>query len=142
VGDPAAKNKLIVSPFSDANIRNMPVPNYFAPKPKPIKLSEVTGGMNASEIRFEIQRGARFIVFQYVISAVVITVRRNSKIQFIKAGENPTVKSLPYTGLTLLCGWWGFPWGFIYTPQAIYKNLRGGTDITPSIQAKLDTTNS
>ena len=23
-------------------------------------------------------------------------------------------------------GWWGFPWGLIFTPQALYRNLCGG----------------
>jgi hypothetical protein len=120
----------------------MPVPNYFAPKPKSVSISDLTGGMNPSEIRFEIERGARFIVYQYVVSLVVVTLRRNSKIQFIKSGENPALKSLPYTGLSLILGWWGIPWGFIYTPQVLYKNLRGGVDVTESIKSKLNTTSS
>lgn len=26
--------------------------------------------------------------------------------------------------ISLLFGWWGLPWGFIRTPQALFKNLR------------------
>jgi hypothetical protein len=116
----------------------MPAPNYFAPKKAPPTLSDLTGGMNPSEVRFEIERGARFVIFQYTISLVVVTFRRNSKVVFIKPGESPASKSLAYTTMTLLLGWWGIPWGFIYTPQVLYKNLRGGTDVTPAIRARLD----
>jgi hypothetical protein len=33
---------------------------------------------------------------------------------------------LPYSFGTLLLGWWGIPWGPIYTVQAIFRNFRGG----------------
>jgi hypothetical protein len=26
--------------------------------------------------------------------------------------------------LTALAGWWGFPWGLIRTPMALYRNMR------------------
>ena len=35
--------------------------------------------------------------------------------------------------ISLVFGWWGFPWGFIYTPMALYTNLKGGKDITKDI---------
>jgi hypothetical protein len=43
---------------------------------------------------------------------------------------------LPYSFGTLLLGWWGIPWGPVFTVQAIARNLRGGVvqyrKITPS----------
>ncbi len=33
---------------------------------------------------------------------------------------------LPYSLLSLLFGWWGIPWGPIYTVQSIIQNFRGG----------------
>ena len=90
-------------------------------------------GMSASEIAFEIQRGGRFVIYQYCFSVIVMTFRRNSAIQFIRAGESATAKGLPFTLLSLFFGWWGIPWGFIYTPQVIYKNLKGGVDVTQAI---------
>jgi hypothetical protein len=83
----------------------MPVPNYFAPKKAPLTLSDLTGGMNPSEVRFEIERGARFVIFQYTVSIVVMTFRRNSKVLFIKPGESPISKGLPYTAMSLFLGW-------------------------------------
>lgn len=89
--------------------------------------------MSPQELEFEIQRGGRFVVYQYCISLLVVTFRRNSPVKFLRAGENATVQGLPFTLLTLVLGWWGIPWGLIYTPQIIYKNLNGGTDITAAV---------
>ena len=97
-------------------------------------------GMTLHEIEFEINRGAKFVVFQYCVSVVVITFRRSTSVQLIKAGESAASKSLPWTILTLLLGWWGIPWGFIYTPMVLYKNLNGGTDVTSSVLANLQRT--
>ena len=89
--------------------------------------------MTPDQIRFEVNRGARFVVYQYCVSLLIVTLRRNSAVQFIKADESAAAKSLPYTALTFLLGWWGIPWGFIYTPQVLYRNLKGGIDVTSSV---------
>jgi hypothetical protein len=115
----------------------MPLPNYFASKPKPVSLSEITGGLSSDRILFEIEQGAKFVVYQYVMSALVITLRRNSKIYYLRPGESLVAKGLPYIIITALIGWWGVPFGLLYTPVAVYRNLRGGTDITPSVLSKL-----
>jgi hypothetical protein len=45
---------------------------------------------------------------------------------------------LPYSLGTLLLGWWGIPWGPVFTVQAIARNFRGGVlqhrEITPVAQ--------
>jgi hypothetical protein len=89
--------------------------------------------ISPQELAFEIQRGGRFVVYQYCVSLLLVTFRRNSPVRFIRAGENATVKGLPFTFLTLVFGWWGIPWGFIYTPMVLYKNLKGGTDVTAGV---------
>jgi hypothetical protein len=38
----------------------------------------------------------------------------------------------------LVAGWWGIPWGPIYTIQSVYKNSKGGIDITPSVVETLN----
>jgi hypothetical protein len=48
-----------------------------------------------------------------------------------------------YTLTSLLFGWWGFPWGLIYTPQAIYRNLCGGyretiAELIPKVDAEVE----
>jgi hypothetical protein len=102
--------------------------------------SKATAGMSPNEIVFEINRGGRFVVFQYCFSILIMTFKRTAPVQFIKAGESAVVKGLPYTALSTVFGWWGIPWGFIYTPQVIYKNLKGGVDITPLVLARLQPT--
>jgi hypothetical protein len=37
---------------------------------------------------------------------------------------------LPYSFATCLVGWWGIPWGPIYTVQAIYRNCQGGVVVS------------
>lgn len=115
----------------------MPLTNYIRPAPEYTKLEKITGGMSSPEILFEIERGGRFVVYQYVISVVFVTFRRNSPIRFVRSGESAVMKGMPFTVLTFLLGWWGFPWGLIRTPQTLFKNLSGGEDITPYIRPLL-----
>ena len=90
-------------------------------------------GMKHGELDFEIQRGAKFVLFQYCISVIVLTFRRPSDIYFLRQDENPVVKGLPFTLLSLVAGWWGIPWGPIYTIQSIYNNSCGGKDVTQAV---------
>lgn len=90
-------------------------------------------GMRGDEVDFEIQRGARFVFYQYCISIVVLTFRRASDICFLRQGESTVTKGLPFTLLSLVAGWWGIPWGPIYTVQSVYNNSRGGKDVTESV---------
>jgi hypothetical protein len=93
-------------------------------------------GMTPEQVRFEVQRGARFVLFQYCISALVVTFRRPSDVYLIRAEENAAVKGLPFTLLTLLLGWWGIPWGPIYSVQSLITNLGGGKNVTAEIMAR------
>jgi len=90
-------------------------------------------GMKSGELEFEIQRGGKFILFQYCISIVVLTFRRPSAIYFLRQGESAVTKGLPFTLLSLVAGWWGIPWGPIYTIQSVYNNSRGGKDVTQAV---------
>jgi hypothetical protein len=94
-------------------------------------------GMKHGELDFEIQRGAKFVLYQYCISIVILTFRRPSDIYFLRQGENALAKGLPFTLLSLVAGWWGIPWGPIYTIQSIYNNSRGGKDVTQSVLTSL-----
>jgi hypothetical protein len=35
--------------------------------------------------------------------------------------------------LSFVLGWWGIPFGLIYTVQSIYRNLSGGIDHTAAV---------
>jgi hypothetical protein len=90
-------------------------------------------GMSDEQINHEIQRGGRFVVYSYCISVILMTFQRSSPVYFIRSDENALTKGLPYTLLSLLAGWWGVPWGPIYTIGAVITNCRGGKDITEEI---------
>jgi len=90
-------------------------------------------GISPAELNFELQRGGKFVIYYYCISALVVSFRRGSQIYFIKAGESSVSKGLPWTLLSLLLGWWGIPWGPIWTIQSMAVNFRGGKDVTASI---------
>ncbi|MDR0230502.1 MAG: hypothetical protein LBI82_00075 [Dysgonamonadaceae bacterium] len=62
-----------------------------------------------------------------------MTFRRGSDIHFVRAGESTIKHSIGYTFLTFFFGWWGFPWGPIYTIGSIFTNLTGGKDVTQEI---------
>lgn len=92
-------------------------------------------GMSNDDVARELDRGGKFVVFQYTISVVVMTFKRTSSVRFVKAGEGTFLASLPYSMLTMLFGWWGFPWGPIYSVMSIFTNLSGGKDVTGDVLA-------
>jgi hypothetical protein len=94
-------------------------------------------GITLEQVRFEVNQGARFVLFQYCISILILTFRRPSDIYFIRAGEGTAAKGLPYTLLSLVAGWWGFPWGPIYTIGSLITNIGGGKDVTQEVLASL-----
>lgn len=77
--------------------------------------------------------GARFVIYQYCISIVFMTFRQSSDIHFIRPGESAIRKGMGYTILSAVVGWWGIPWGPVYTIGALYKNLRGGMNVTNEV---------
>jgi hypothetical protein len=94
-------------------------------------------GLNDTEINFELQRGAKFVLYQYCISLLVVTFKRSSDIYFVRQGESRMVKGLPWIALSALLGWWGIPWGPIYTVQSLITDFRGGKDVTTELMANL-----
>lgn len=94
-------------------------------------------GMSTDQLRFEIERGAKLVLFQYCVSVVVMSFRRSSDIYFIPAGESSLSKGTPWILLTLVGGWWGIPWGPIFTIQSLVTNFKGGKDVTAEISSRL-----
>jgi len=90
-------------------------------------------GMSPENIRDEVNRGGRLVIYTYCVSILVMTFKRPTDIRLIKAGHNPAANGLPYVFVSLLFGWWGFPWGPIYTIECIYRNLCGGIDVTGDV---------
>jgi hypothetical protein len=90
-------------------------------------------GYSNQELTALLNQGGRFVVYKYCVSIVVMTFRRGSDIYFIPPHENAILKGLPYTLLSLVLGWWGIPWGPIYTIGSLYTNLTGGKDIIDEV---------
>jgi hypothetical protein len=44
-------------------------------------------GLSNEQIESELSRGAKFVVFEYTISILVMTFKRSSDVHFLKAGE-------------------------------------------------------
>ena len=93
-------------------------------------------GHSTESLLDAIDRGGRFVIYSYNFSLVVMSFKRPSNIYFIRPGENRLVKGLPFTLISLLFGWWGIPWGVIYTIQSLHQNLTGGRDVTKEILAR------
>lgn len=73
----------------------------------------------------QITTTTKVVRFQACLSFIFFTTRSPSRF-FIKGQDSILLAGLAYTFVTLLLGWWGIPWGPIYTVQTIYRNLRGG----------------
>jgi len=93
--------------------------------------------MSAQQLSAEIARGAKIVVFEYCFSIVVMTFKRPSDPFLVRPGQGTFGMSLPYTLISLCFGWWGFPWGLIYTPMALFTNLGGGRNVTMEVAAQL-----
>jgi hypothetical protein len=90
-------------------------------------------GLTIDDLNKELAQGAKFVVFQYCISIIVMTFKRSSSVYFIKSGASTAKHSVWFTLLTLLFGWWGIPWGPIYTISSLCINLTGGKDVTQEV---------
>lgn len=66
----------------------------------------------------------RHIGYHAVVSVLLFTQR--SPVQGIYCNTCAGFKAAYATTISWLLGWWGFPWGFIYTPLALITNLAGG----------------
>jgi hypothetical protein len=94
-------------------------------------------GIDGQQLSLELQQGGKFVVYQYCISVLILTFKRPSDIYFLRAGQNAVAKGLGFTFLSLLLGWWGIPWGPIYTIQSLITNFQGGKDVTNDVVAGL-----
>jgi hypothetical protein len=111
-------------------------------------LQTKSGGISNMEIRGletrteadldrELAAGGRFVFYEYCISLLAISFRRTSPVFFLPASSLGLVRGLRYSLLSLVLGWWGVPWGFVYTPLALVNNFAGGCDITDEVRAYL-----
>jgi TRAP-type C4-dicarboxylate transport system permease small subunit len=95
-------------------------------------------GLTIDEIKSEVERGAKFVYFTYCISLLVITFRRPSDVVFVRSHESAIKHGWPYLALSFAFGWWGIPWGPIYTLQAMGRAF-SGKNLTDEIISELET---
>jgi hypothetical protein len=94
-------------------------------------------GKKVIQIQKELKHGGRFVVYLWVVSLLIVSFKRPSKVHYIPPGESALMRGLPYTMCSVLFGWWGIPWGLIYTAEAIFENLGGGKDVTVEMKNAL-----
>jgi hypothetical protein len=90
-------------------------------------------GLDGHQLSIELQKGAKFVMFKYCISIIVLTFQRPSNIYFIRSGESAVGKGIGFSLISLVLGWWGIPWGPIYTIGSLYTNFTGGKDVTQAV---------
>ena len=61
-------------------------------------------GLTTDQIHRAVLDGARFVIFQYCFSVIVMTSKKGSDIHFVRATDSAFAKGLPYTLLSLLVG--------------------------------------
>lgn len=87
--------------------------------------------MSWNDLLDDVEKGGRFVVYTYVISVIFMTFRRPTKtIYYVKSNESAIKYGWPYMILTFLLGWWGIPWGLIYTIGSL---VRPFTDVTGEV---------
>lgn len=101
------------------------------------KLSKIEGieNMTYKDLVKDIEKGGKFIYFSYAISLILFSGKDNSNIFYLPSGELPISKGFPYLILSLLLGWWGIPWGPIYTLQCIWISFTGN-DVTGDVMSQ------
>jgi hypothetical protein len=90
-------------------------------------------GLSNEALVLELRRGGRFVAFQFAISILVMSYKRSSNVYFVRSGESAVIRGLPFTLLTLCLGWWGIPWGPIFSIESLSINLKGGRDVTAEL---------
>lgn len=97
------------------------------------------GPLFADEIRARVEAGARLVRFEFCVSALVVTIRRQSGVYLTTSWQERYLRGLWYSFAALLLGPWGVPWGFVWVPWAVWVNLSGGVDETDTFLARFDT---
>ena len=89
--------------------------------------------LSHEELLKEIDKGATFVSFTYVISFLFTSRVRTSGVYIVRKGERRFSKGLPHTLASLFFGWWAFPFGPRNTIRVIRSNFAGGTDVTSEV---------
>ncbi len=90
--------------------------------------------MERHELVGLITNGGRFVTCPYVVSIVILTFQRNmGGVKLVRTGDWPMQEVISATIITSLAGWWGLPFGPIYSILSLYHLWHGGRDATKEI---------
>lgn len=82
--------------------------------------------MTYQQLYADIEKGGKFVMFTYTISIVVMTFRRPiNTIYYVKSDESTIKYGWSSLLISLFLGWWGIPFGPIYTIQSIIRAFTG-----------------
>ncbi len=95
-------------------------------------------GLTEDDLALEVENGGRFVMYRYCVSVVVMTFHRNSSIYFVRGGQSGAGNALKYSAVSCVLGWWGLPWGPIFTLASLFTNIRGGIDVTSTVLGELN----
>jgi hypothetical protein len=94
--------------------------------------------LRPEEVRARVVAGARLVRFEWCVSVLFFTLRRQSPVYLTESWQKRYLRGLRYSLAALLLGPWGVPWGLVWTPWALWVNLTGGVDETDAVLAWLD----
>ncbi len=111
-------------------MNHVPSPlDRYAPKPPPLPLPE-------HPVIDEVMAGRRFVTYPYVVSLLVMSFNRNmGGVRVVSRDQWPMLPLFSATFITTFFGWWGFPWGIIWSPLSLFHLWRGGRDSTLDVLA-------
>jgi hypothetical protein len=97
-----------------------------------------TEGLSPQEVRTMVNQGGKFVIYKYCISIVVASFNNPTDIYFIKPNHSRISPAIGFLITNLLLGWWGIPWGPIYTIGNVATILGGGKDVTNEVMAQIN----
>ena len=89
--------------------------------------------MNLAQVEEDVMRGGRFRVFVWNFSALIVSFRRASPLSYTRSTDVVGAKAWCWSIPSMILGWWGFPWGIIFTITSLYRNCHGGRDLTQEV---------
>jgi hypothetical protein len=84
--------------------------------------------LNCGQLRYDnktVTSKSEVVRFQTCFSLIIFSFKSHSS-YLIRGQENVTGIALLYSLVAFFFGWWGIPWGPVYTFQVLAGNFRGG----------------
>jgi hypothetical protein len=92
-----------------------------------------TAGWTVEKLEQEVRAGGRFVIFDWNFSILVMSFQRHTDLQWVGRGADGSGRATLWTLISMVVGWWGLPWGVIFTFSTMYHNALGGRDVTAAV---------